>query len=302
MITINGFYDMHVHSAPAPFERIADSADIALWCAESGMGGVVIKSHFESTISKVHHARVAVQAEYPDFHVFAGIALNRGVGGLNPGAIEIALEQDAKIVWLPTFDAANHAKAFGTSGTYGFKAMTIGSKSGTPLHENYSLLDDAGRLSREAKAVIDVVAAYDAILATGHVSKEEIYSAVDYAFKIGLKRVVVTHPEFTVPKLDVTTITDLANSGVYMEFCAVSCFPMMDAVSLDRFIELMEAATPKRSVISSDSGQPWSPRPPETLRVFIQSLYDKGLSEETLREMSIVNPKKLLGIDAAPVD
>ena len=45
MLTLDGFYDLHIHSAPAPFVRIGDSAEIALWCAEAGMAGIVIKSH-----------------------------------------------------------------------------------------------------------------------------------------------------------------------------------------------------------------------------------------------------------------
>jgi hypothetical protein len=296
MLDLKGFYDMHIHSAPAPFERIGDSAEIALWCAEGGMGGIVIKSHFESTISKVHHARRAVTERFPHFKLFAGIALNRGVGGVNPGAVEIALEQGAKMVWLPTFDAANHARAYGGSGTYGFKAMTVGSRVARPMHESYTVLE-GGRLTEEAKTVIELVAAYDAILASGHVSKEEIYASVDYALAKGVKRLMVTHPEFVVPNLDIDSMVELAKQGVYMELCAVNCFPMLHTVSLDRVIEMIRAVTPDRVVISSDSGQPWSARPPETLRVYIQCLYDKGIDETAIRTMSIRNPRFLLGVD-----
>src|SRR5262245_51909642 len=117
-VSVEGFFDMHIHSSPAPFQRIGDSVDIARWCAAGGLAGIVIKSHFESTMSKAHHARREVVKEFPDFKVFAGIALSRGVGGLNPGAVEIALDQGARVVWLPTFDSANHARVFGAAGTY----------------------------------------------------------------------------------------------------------------------------------------------------------------------------------------
>src|SRR5690606_28489983 len=91
------------------------------------MAGIVVKSHFESTVSKVHHARKDTQDDFPNFNVFASITLNRGVGGPNPGAVELALQQGAKCVWLPTLDAGNHAVAYGHSGTYGFADMTLGS-------------------------------------------------------------------------------------------------------------------------------------------------------------------------------
>ena len=45
-------------------------------------------------MTKVYHAR----KEIPDLGVYAGIALNRGVGGINPAAVEQALRQDAKMV------------------------------------------------------------------------------------------------------------------------------------------------------------------------------------------------------------
>jgi hypothetical protein len=134
MIDVRGFYDLHLHSAPAPFARIGDSADIALWCAEAGMAGIVIKSHFESTVSKVHHARRAVAERYPDFRVFSSIALNLGVGGVNPGAVDLALQQGAKIVWLPTLDASNHVAQFGAAGSYGFAGMTVAGKRRTERH------------------------------------------------------------------------------------------------------------------------------------------------------------------------
>lgn len=295
VISIEGFYDLHIHSAPAPFVRIGDSAEIAQWCAAAGMAGIVIKSHFESTVSKVHHARRAVE-DFPNFNVFAGVALNRGVGGVNPGAVEIALDQGAKIVWLPTFDAANHARVYGATGTYGFKSMTLEFKRPSKLHMQFTVLEN-GRLTDEVKEIIDIVGAYDAILATGHVSKEEIFATVDYALGKNVKKLLVTHPEFVVPNLDIDTMVELARQGVFMEFCAVNCFPIMHKVTVEQFKEMIEAVGPERAVLSSDSGQPFSAKPPETLRVFVQCLHERGISEEAIAQMSIKNPAHLLGVN-----
>ncbi len=298
MLKLTGFYDLHIHSAPAPFVRIGDSADIARWCAEAGMGGIVIKSHFESTVSKVHHARIAVRDTHPDFKVFAGIALNRGVGGVNPGAVELALQQGAKLVWLPTLDAANHAEAFGAGGTYGFKAMTLTSrrKTANPL---YRVTDANGKLTPETREVIDLVVEYDAVLATGHVSKPEIMAAVDYAVKAGAKRIVITHPELAAPKLDLPTMVELAKAGCYMEFCAVNLLPVFYSISLEGLIEAMSAVTPERTILSSDGGQPFNPRPHEAIRVIVQSLHEKGVSLETIQKICCENQKFLLNIAGA---
>lgn len=294
IINVQGFFDLHVHSAPAPFVRIGDSVDIAEWCAAAGMAGIVIKSHFESTISKAHHARREVTKTYPDFKVFAGIALNRGVGGINPGAVEWALDQGAKIVWLPTFDAANHARAFGGVGTYGFKSMTVPSRK-TVLHEQFTVLK-GNRLSDKAKEVIDLIAAYDAVLATGHVSKEEIFAAVDYAKSKKVKRLLITHPEYTVPNLDPDAMVALAKEGAYMEFCAVSCGPMTPCSSIEKVKDYIDAVGVKHAILASDTGQPFSPKPPEALRVFAQCLHERGIKEDAIKQMAIANPKRLLGL------
>jgi hypothetical protein len=294
ILSVDGFFDMHIHSAPAPFERIGDSVDIARWCAQGGLAGIVIKSHFESTISKAHHARREVVKDYPDFKVFAGIALNRGVGGLNPGAVEIALDQGAKVVWLPTFDAANHALVFGATGTYGFKNLTLPFQR-SAAYAGFTILED-GRLTQAARDVIDLVAAYDAVLATGHVSRDEIFAAVAYAKERKVGRIVVTHPEYYVPNLDDESIVRLAKDGAFMEFCAVSCGPMTPAASVERVKRLIDAIGPERAVIASDTGQPFSPRPPEALRVFAQCLFERGLAEAAVSRMAIDNPKRLLGL------
>ena len=123
IISVEGFIDTHVHTGPAPFRRIGDTIDIARWCREAKMTAIVIKSHFEATITKVYHAR----KEVPDLELYAGVALNRGVGGINPAAVEQALRQDAKVVWMPTIDAQNHVRVFGAPGAFG--AIGAGSYS-----------------------------------------------------------------------------------------------------------------------------------------------------------------------------
>lgn len=291
IVNVRGFYDLHLHSSPAPFVRIGDSAEIARWCAEAGMAGIVIKSHFESTVSKAHHARVAVQ-DFPDFRVYSSITLNRGVGGVNPGAVDLALQQGAKVVWLPTLDAANHVAAYGGAGTYGISAMTIGGR--TTRLQHYSVLDGNGSLTDDAKAVIDLVAAYDVILGTGHLSAREIMAVVDYAVGTGARRIVITHPELKTLKADIPTMVEWARAGCVMEFCAVNLLPMFHCLSIDGLIEAIDAVSIDNAILSSDGGQPFNPRPHECVRVVAQSLVEKGLALEQLHRLCIDNPRRLL--------
>jgi len=228
--------------------------------------------------------------------VYAAIALNRGVGGVNPAAVELAMDTGAKLVWLPTLDASNHARAFGGAGTYGFKAMTLDFKRPSTFDQTYSVLNANGKLTAETKEVIDIVHAYEAILATGHLSKAEILAVADYALSRGLKRLLITHPEYTVPDLDLDTMIDLGKRGVYMEFCAANVFPIIAKMTLVQMKEIIEAVGPEHAIISSDAGQPFHPSPPEMLRSYVQGLHEKGLSEQAIRTMCIDNPRFLLNL------
>ena len=292
IISVEGFIDTHVHTGPAPFRRIGDTIDIARWCREAKMTAIVVKSHFEATIAKVYHAR----KEVPDLEVHAGIALNRGVGGINPAAVEQALRQDARIVWMPTIDARNHVRVFGAPGAFG--AIGAGSYANRPTVKEaptYTVLD-GGRLSAAARDVVDVIAGYDAVLATGHLSAEEIHALVDYAIGKGHRRIIVTHPEMQCPNLPIDVQVALAKEGCMMEYCAVNCMPMFQSVTSDQMKEAIDAVGPANSIIATDSGQPFSPRTPDMFRTFAQVLHEKGLDLEAIAVMAIRNPARLLGI------
>lgn len=294
IISIDGFYDLHIHTGPESFRRIGDAVEVGRICANAGMAGMITKGHFESTVPRAHHANKELND--PSFTVYSAIALNRGVGGINPAAVELAMDMGAKLVWLPTLDATNHARAFGSAGTYGFKAMSLDFKRPSTFDKTFSVLDTNGKLTSETKEVIEIVNAYDAILATGHIAKEEIFAVVEYALLQGLKRILITHPEYTVPDLDLETMVGLARQGVYMEFCAANVFPIIAKMTLQQMKEIIEAVGPEQAIISSDAGQPFHPTPPEMLRSYVQGLHEKGLAEQAIRRMCIDNPRFLLNL------
>ena len=298
IISVDGFIDTHVHTGPAPFRRIGDTIDVARWCREAGMAAIVVKSHFEATVAKVYHAR----KEVPDLGLFAGIALNRGVGGVNPGAVEQALGQDAKVVWMPTIDAENHVRVFGAAGAFGaIGAGSYANRSKYGTDAAFTVLA-GGRLSPDARTVIDMIADFGAVLATGHLSEKEIFAVVDHALGRGHDKIVVTHPEMQCPDLSLDVQVQLARQGCVMEYCAVNCMPMFQAVTSDRMKESIEAVGPENAIIATDSGQPFSPRLPDMFRSFAQVLHEKGLPLDAIAAMAIRNPARLLGIEPRRTD
>jgi len=293
ILSVEGFIDTHVHSGPAPFRRLGDTIDVARWCREAGMAAIVVKSHFEATISKVYHARKAI----PDLAVYAGIALNRGVGGINPAAVEQALGQGAKFVWMPTIDARNHIRVFGQAGAFGaIGAGSYANESRYGADPAYTVLT-RGKLRAEARAVVDMTADHDAVLATGHLGAREVLALVDYAVGRGHRKIVVTHPEMQCPNLSLETQIELARQGCVMEYCAINCMPMFHAVTSDQMKEAIDAVGAANAIIATDSGQPFSPTTPEMFRTFAQVLHEKGVSLEEIATMAIANPARLLGVE-----
>ena len=295
IISVDGFIDTHVHTGPAPFRRIGDTIDVAKWCRDAGMAAIVVKSHFEATIAKVYHAR----KEISDLRVYAGIALNRGVGGVNPLAVEQALRQDAKFVWMPTIDAANHVAVFGAAGAFG--AIGAGSYTNTALKVAdplYTVLD-GDSLTAEARDVIDLIADYGAVLATGHLSEDEVFAVVEHALSLNHDKIIVTHPEMQCPNLSIETQAALAKRGCIMEYCAVNCMPMFQSVTSEQMIAAIEAVGAENAVIATDSGQPFSPRTPDMFRSFAQVLHEKGVALDHIWKMAMRNPARLLGIEPA---
>ncbi len=298
IISVEGFIDTHVHTGPAPFRRIGDTIDVAKWCRDAGMAGIVVKSHFEATIAKVYHAR----KEIPDLGVHAGIALNRGVGGINPLAVEQALRQDARFVWMPTIDAANHVAVFGAAGAFG--AIGTGSYAGeaNKLADPLYTVLDGDTLTPETRDVIDLIADYGAVLATGHLSADEILAIVEHALSRNHDKIIVTHPEMQCPNLPIETQVALSKRGCVMEYCAVNCMPMFQSVTSEQMIEAITAVGADHAVIATDSGQPFSPRTPEMFRSFAQVLHEKGVRLDDIWKMAIRNPARLLGLEPAQAE
>src|SRR6202790_1769799 len=100
---LQGAYDLQVHVAPDVIERRIDDIGLAHEFLKRGLKGFVLKSHYFPTAER---AKVVTKAG-PGIQPFGPITLNHSVGGLNPVAVELSGRSGAKIVWMPTVDAAN---------------------------------------------------------------------------------------------------------------------------------------------------------------------------------------------------
>lgn len=290
LISLEGAYDLHVHTHPCLFPRLCDDRAAVTAAAQAGLAGMMLKCHHESTVSRARE----LQREFDNFKVFGGIVLNEYVGGINPQAVEAALKMGAKEVWMPTIDADNHAKAHGSKGKY--DVQEGGSTGDGSEIKGVSVLDSEGNINRQTKEVLKLVAEFDVILGTCHLSPDEIYKLVKAAKELGVKKILITHPFFKVPALSVSQLKELVAMGAKAEFGYCTVSPMWHYATVQEVTAALKEIGAENAIIISDAGQRHNPMPHESLRVFAQCLYECGMSKEELRLLMVDNPKALLNL------
>ena len=292
---LRGAYDTHMHISPDVVERKIDDISLAHKFGELGMAGFVLKSHYGSTAERAAVVRAAV----PGVNVLGAISLNRAVGGINPLAVEIAAREGARTVWLPTVDSVNESHE--REAPPGAK-VPVWVKLQLELREQgieidpVPVVDKSGVVLPEVLEVLAMIARHNMLLATGHLSRDEIFAVVDAALDAGVTDIVVTHPEFPSQDLSQEDQRALAEKGALLERCFTT--PHTGKVTWERWVENIRAAGPESSVLSTDLGQVFNPPVEDGMALMVDRLLDAGFDEEEVYVMAVVNTRIVAGAEA----
>jgi hypothetical protein len=289
LIDMEGAVDLHCHPFPDLFPRVADDIEIVIAARDAGLKAIMMKCHHESTVSRAYYMNRLV----PGIKVYGGIVLNRYVGYINPGAVEAALRLGGKEIWMPTIDAGYHAQVYG--GTGGYDAQQGGLRG-----EGIWITDEAGRLKPEVEEVCKLVAEHGAILSTAHISPKEIVALVTRARELGVEKICITHPFDKSPNLDLPTLEEVVRLGGMPEFGYCTVSPAWLFASPNKIVEAISRVGASRCLLVSDAGQRHNPLPSEALRIFAQTLFEKGISQADIQTMISRNPADLLDYDSTP--
>ena len=287
LVDVSGAIDLHCHPYPDLFPRLADDFDIVRAALAAGMKAIVLKCHHENTVSRAY----LMQRVFPDIRIYGGIVLNYYVGGINPAAVEASLRLGGKEVWMPTVDAGYHAEVHGSTGGYDSQ------QGGRSQAEGIWVADEEGRLRPEVKEVLTLVAEHDAILGTCHLSPREIVALVKEARDVGVQKIVVTHPYFRVPNFDLDTLEEVARMGAMPEFGYCTVSPAWNYAAVEKIVASIDRIGASRCLLVSDTGQRHNPLPSEALRIFAQTVFEKGITLSDVERMISKNPADLLEVD-----
>jgi len=271
---LDGVIDLHIHPGPDVVRRKYNDIELAQDARAQGAKAVVLKSHVLPTVARATIASYVV----PDLKIFGGIVLNPQVGGFNIEAVQTALTMGAKIIWLPTAWASNERKQVGKAG--GIESVVDGEVA-APLVQ-----------------ILRLIAKYDVALGTGHLSSREIITVVDKAAAIGVKKIIINHPEYKFIDMPFEDQKLLASYGVYFERCfARSRDDGSWERNFARNYKAIEALGHENTILATDGGQTVNPRWSEAWSEYLNNFLAAGVPQQNLDIMAKVNPARMLDLE-----
>ena len=267
---LRGAYDLHVHAAPdGSQQRRMDALEVARCAYEAEMGGFVLKSHDYNTAPLTY----ALNQMYPGLRVFGSVTLNRSIGGINHDAVQVAADLGAQVVWMPTHDAHFRLKRQGSEGI--------------------RVVDDDGNLCAGVHDVLEIIAANDMTLASGHISPSEAIALFAAAKAQGVRRMIATHPDGVATSEEQRRMIEL---GAYLEYTFLSCMPTHARRTPQQLAETIRSLSVANCIVTTELGQWQNPPPAEGMRMAIAALLDAGMTSDEVTTLVKRNTAELLGV------
>jgi hypothetical protein len=290
---VRGGFDPYVHAAPDFAPRRITDLELAQRCLALGLAGFGVMSHYTATAERAAVVNAAVGARL----AVGSIVLNHAVGGLNATAVEVAARQGARFVWLPTVSALGEFAKVEAADRNGNVPVWVRferdlREAGAPPRP-VPVLDDGGAPLPELQAVLEVVARHGLVLATGHLSRAEIFAVVDAAVAAGVETIVVTNPEFPSHKLGHADQQQLAARGALFQRALTT--PYTGKCTWEDIFTATRAVGARHTVWGSDLGQVFNPPVEDGLAILADRFLQDGFSEEEVRIMAVENTRRLAG-------
>ena len=151
----------------------------------------------------------------------------------------------------------------------------------------------------DLKIVFQLIKDFDVVLGTGHLSPDECFRVVEAARDAGIRKIVVTHPEWWLVGMSLEDqVRIVRDYQVILEHCFAQ--PLGEGKyksNLPMNLEAIEACGYEHVMVCTDGGQVENPYWEIALEQYMQYLLDHGISESQLYHMTHTIQAALLGID-----
>ena len=283
---IEGAYDIHVHCAPDMLARSEDIIALAEAARNAKMGGMIIKDHCTSTIGRCY----TMNHLFPEGPIFAAAL------ALNPTVRVAGILTRLRRLWhqvLQLFISQRMVHVVTLSD------LALKRAPGPlPIADDYpgdSIFSIGNQIRQDVKDIVALIAQYDAVLATGHLSPDECLHICAYAAEHGVKRMVVTHASEVVPGMSILDQQEINKHGVFIEHSFLAATPCCGGeLVLPEIAAQIHELGSEHVILSSDFGQTQNgPIVPGFIH-YVQRMYDFGFNDEDLRVMICQNPHQLV--------
>jgi hypothetical protein len=284
-----GAVDLHVHPAPSPFPRNIGIRGVADQAHAAGFRAILVKSHHHSMVTDIAAVDDAIGGL--PIPVYSGVALNNYVGGINPYAVELSLQMGGRMVWMPTVSSEQHICVHEREEHLKFPSTSITLRKTKPI----AVLDGGGNLLPETREVLQLVKDADAILSSGHMSPPDITAVLRAANTMGLRRMVVNHPNFVI-EANPAQAREWVELGAVVEHGLVQYDDRTTFFqwNVDTMLSFIDAVGIDNTIIGSDLGQKNNPFPINAYERVLGQLLDAGVSREDVRKLVAVNTGRVL--------
>lgn len=287
---MRGACDLHIHAGPDIVPRLQDVVEVARDAHAAGMRALGIKDHNTNTADRCYVASQMV----PGIEILGGIVLNHTVGGLNPETVDKAIRLGAKIIWMPSMDAALTIQkvrvTHETPWLEGFVQRTD-PQQGLSIFKGGMEGDE---ILPEVEDILKIIAEANVILDTCHLGGRETLALVKKAKDIGVRKIIVCHPNCSVNLMSIDLQQELAGLGALLSYAFLPCMPLFDRQDFRDIAKMIEAVGPDNSIFFTDFGQFPNPTVVEGVRMFISSLLAVGFKKNEVKAIVCENFKRVL--------
>ena len=285
---LKGILDIHVHAGPSVANREVDAADMLKEAIVAGYRGFLVKDHYFPSCMGVKMVQDHCDAQ--GVEIYSSMALNNAMGLFNCMAVDAAINMEAKIIYFPTVSSANHIEHH--------KGNFVGAGKLSVPEKPVVYVDENGEMDPAAVEVLKLIASKDVVLGTGHGTAWEIDHLVEKAVELGVKRILVNHPQFMIGAT-YDQMSKWAKMGAYIEMnvCVFTSGSKLGTLDDQVIADMLKAVPLDRLILDSDMGQRGNGSPVEGMYRFIRLLMDKfSLSESDIDLIAKKNPATLLGV------
>jgi len=283
---VSGGVDLHGRSSAAA-GQVGDLLDVARDAAAAGLEAIVFMDrHFPPTplVQTLRNHEFAQSRTT----LLSGIELNSAVGGLNVYAVEHELMLGGRVVSMPTISAANHIRQFGRDGG--------ATRDARRRHPAIEVLDPWGEPLDAVKNILDVIAAHDAVLATGHLHVSEIGPLLAHASRRGVNRFLVTHSTFETG-MSMADMRDFAAMGAFVEQCVDGGTDCLGGhIPSEHARAFIAAASVSQTILVPRNSRTGHRGIGQRLGATVRCGVDLGYREGEVRQMISTNAMRLLGL------